>query len=376
LEAEDATAERLPILERANSVSASFAPSWPLIRPLVYAIGGTVALVASAFAIISGERVMASEFGLFYSTGQAAWSGASWYVPHGDLNPPAAGVLFAPLAWFAPSTAFLVWTFVNIVVSAWAVWRIARTLEVPWPLIAIATALLTGSLVTLRMGQLSGLLFAVVTAAWLADRRGSARTAGLLLGIAIAFKPFLGMFVVGWLVMRRWTAAIAALIAITAVSMIGLVFGAERYVEWARLLRSIDWYSEPMNASFRGLVASQGWPVWVSGICSGAVALATVVAVRRAPIDAAWLALLASSILLSPLGWVYYTPLLVGPAVAVGVQSARARPLLIIGTLCLISPYPPILPWIFGCGTLLIFAAALLRPSAVAEDFKSVELRI
>jgi alpha-1,2-mannosyltransferase len=319
---------------------------------------------------------MASEFGLFYSTGQAAWSGASWYVPHGDLNPPAAGVLFAPLAWFAPSTAFLVWTFVNIVVSAWAVWRIARTLEVPWPLIAIATALLTGSLVTLRMGQLSGLLFAVVTAAWLADRRGSARTAGLLLGIAIAFKPFLGMFVVGWLVMRRWTAAIAALIAITAVSMIGLVFGAERYVEWARLLRSIDWYSEPMNASFRGLVASQGWPLWVSGICSAAVALATVVAVRRAPIDAAWLALLASSILLSPLGWVYYTPLLVGPAVAVGVQSARARPLLIIGTLCLMSPYPPILPWIFGCGTLLIFAAALVRPSAVAEDFTSVELRI
>jgi hypothetical protein len=49
---------------------------------------------------------------------------------------------------------------------------------------------------------------------------------------------------------------------------------------------------------------------------------------------------------------------------------------LIIGTLCLMSPYPPILPWIFGCGTLLIFAAALLRPSTVAEDFKSVELRI
>lgn len=58
------------------------------------------------------------------------------------------------------------------------------------------------------------------------------------------------------------------------------------------------------------------------------------------------------------------------------MASEFGRPLLIIGTLCLMSPYPPILPWIFGCGTLLIFAAALLRVSAVAEDFKSVELRI
>jgi len=337
-------------------------PTWRLIRPLVYALGGTVALVLSAMAITSGARLPASEFGSFYLTGQAAWSGGNWY-PNGNLNPPAAGVLFAPLAWFTPSTAFLLWTLANVIASAWAVWRIARVLQVPWPLLAIATALLTGSLATLRMGQLSGLLFALVSAAWLADRRGSTRNAGLLLGVAMAFKPFLGVFVVGWLMLTRWTAVIAALIAIAAVSMIGLVFGTERYIEWVQLLRSINWYDQPMNASIRGLVAIHGWPLWVNEIFVAAVALATLIAVRRAPIDAAWLMLLSSSILLSPLGWVYYTPLLVGPAVAVGVNSPRARPLLIVGALCLMSPYPPILPWIFGWGTLLIFAAALLRPT-------------
>jgi hypothetical protein len=65
------------------------------------------------------------------------------------------------------------------------------------------------------------------------------------------------------------------------------------------------------------LVAAPSWlnPAWLAAVA--AIALAASYPVRRGGMDAAWAGLLLSALLISPLGWVHYVPIVAGPLAAV-----------------------------------------------------------
>jgi hypothetical protein len=70
-----------------------------------------------------------------------------------------------------------------------------------------------------------------VTAAWLADRAGRDKSAGVWAGVAIYVKPFLAGLIVYWIWRREWRRLTAALLAAGAMTLVGAVLaGPASYV--------------------------------------------------------------------------------------------------------------------------------------------------
>jgi hypothetical protein len=189
--------------------------------------------------------------------------------------------------------------------------------------------------------QVSFVLMAPVTAAWLACRRGRPVATGVWLGLAAAMKPFLLVFLpYFWLRRKRDTlAAFGATLA--AVFGVGLaVFGLDAYRQWAAQLPLVTWSAYYLNASFVGVLQrSVGRSSYallahapdlvlpLAAMLSAVVALVTFRAVshpRPEPLrtDGDWTALLLAALLISPLGWNYYLWIALWPAAA--LLAARA----------------------------------------------------
>jgi hypothetical protein len=102
----------------------------------------------------------------------------------------------------------------------------------------------------------------------------------------------------------------------------GLGFaGVASFRRWIEVGRQVTWFANPLNASLIGILsrANFGWGLWLPVASAlGIVTLAVVS--RRQDVDFDWLVCGALSLLVSPLGWVYYVPLLAGPLVAVSLE--------------------------------------------------------
>jgi uncharacterized membrane protein len=296
-----------------------------------------------------------SDFTIFYYTvrlvrdglpmygASPARYGIRWAADHlGNLNPPHFQLLIAPLGLLSYEWAFAVWTAVCSSALAASILVVSRTLQIQitrrrvvgWGALIISSAPFTTVAVT---SELTFLLMLPFTLAWAAARRGRWRTAGLWLGVCISFKLFFALFI-PWLLMRRcWPAIVGVGAAAFAAVAIGtLAFGAVVYREWVSSLGAVGWWWLPMNASWHGFIsrcllgsesvepliriAALVAPFAVAG--SVVFCATTLHATQRLgrdgrEIDLAFVLLLLGAILGSPLGWVYYLPLALGPLVGV-----------------------------------------------------------
>jgi hypothetical protein len=344
--------------------------AWELWRPPLLGLAGVLLASLGAAALI-GQRDLwrttvegagAQDFGIFYTSIQHYAHGRSLYAaqppPPGffyrtgqlNLNLPHTNVFFLPLALLSPRAGFVVWVAASLFVLTCSTWRSLRALA--WRLPPLAWLALAVYLVAWGPAaafsltfQLSFLLMGPVTAAWLAARQGRSRAAGAWLGLAAIVKPFLLLFV-PFLLMRRDRRALEALAAV-GVGMIAiglLVFGPGAYRDWLVQLPRVTWGSHYMNASVAGLLQRliglspyehAGDLPWLRLVLLGAavatVGTVTIVRTARlrkdaAGVDAAWASLLLASILLSPLGWVYYMWIALWPVAAViGHERPWAR---------------------------------------------------
>ena len=149
----------------------------------------------------------------------------------------------------------------------------------------------------------------------------------LLVGLLCSVKPFLGLLGVFLLIRRQWRAAALAVAAASGAFALGVViFGLEAHREWLGAIKDAHWIGSVMNASVYGLIG-RTWSLDVSTTTPVARFVATCFALgivitaiaavwRTADLDRAMLILLATSLLASPLGWVYDTPILLGPMIA------------------------------------------------------------
>jgi hypothetical protein len=175
-------------------------------------------------------------------------------------------------------------------------------------------------------GQLAWMLLLPTTFAWRAARRQRWLVCGNWIGLLIAIKPFLAPLL-AWLAWRgQWRSCVRAARVLAGSIVLGIVvFGGDEYGRWLWSVRSVDWYAGAFNASlwglglrllrgsfeFRPLVAlHDGATIFVyAGVL--AVIVATWAACKRSSdIDRQWNVVVAASLLISPLGWVYYGTLL------------------------------------------------------------------
>jgi hypothetical protein len=259
-----------------------------------------------------------------------------------NLNPPHFHLLLLPLALLSVGAALAVWAAASVTSLLICLRLIVRASGLTLsPLLAMRGVVwllaFVGTSAMISNTQVSLLLLLPVTLAWLSARRGAWTRAGLYLGLAISLKLFLLIFLPYLLLRRRVAAAASACLTALACFGLGLaVFGVQSHREWLAFLAGVDWTSVGMNASVLGLVSrlltvnpyftplamvpSIVKPLWAG--LAGAVGLITLIVVAKdeteSSVDRSFALLLLAALLISPLGWLYYLWLPLGPIVALG----------------------------------------------------------
>jgi hypothetical protein len=271
-----------------------------------------------------------------------------------NLNPPHFHLLLLPLALLPVGAALMVWGAASVVSLLLCLRLIVSESGLTLtPLLAMRGAVwllaFCGNSAVISTTQVSLLLLLPVTLAWMAARRGAWSRAGVWLGVAISLKLFLLIFLPYLLLRRRVAASASAYLTALACFGLGLaVFGVQSHREWLALLVGADWAWTPMNASllsllsrllavgpvFAPLVTAPDLvrPLWAA--LAGAVGLATLIVVAKdeteASVDRSFALLLLAALLISPLGWLYYLWLALGPITVLASRwwgdPGRSRP--------------------------------------------------
>ena len=361
------------------------------------------ACILTAVSVAGRPGASTTDFLTFYQSGRQYLAGVDPYVPFvayrgPNLNPPWVVALLAQLCRAPLAVAVTAWWAISFVCFLAAAALIART-AAPGQAVAIACAVLVtqAAYANVRLGQVAWPLMLLMTAAWRADRSHRAVLCGALVGIAASWKPFLLIFVPYFIWRRAWTSLVAMTASLVATTVVGLaLFGASGYASWFASLLIVGWDGHLLNASLRGLltraltvstlvelhttpiVVAPSWrdAAWMAA--SAALAIVTVgrIVVKH-EIDTAWAALGLLALLISPLGWNVYVPIVAGPIVATLYSGPPLTTrIAVVGWLLLCVPFTWLKTTTFGplltvtvassyaWGTLLLLTAVLLTDRA------------
>ena len=309
-------------------------------KGLIIGVAAAILQVYGAFRFgVASE----SDFAIFQGTTARFLDGSRMYSPESfDFTPPVFHVLLLPLAHLDPGLAYLIWTAVNVAIACTVFHMVLRAVPGAWTrrnLIAAWVVNAAGVQMTLRLGQVSWIVALLVTCAWIAARSSRPLVAGAWAGLAIALKPFLLVAVPVFVVRRQWKSVLScALTATASCALSVLLFGREAFADWLGNLRVVPdpvYATHFLNASWVAFVSRANGPYLAAMILSAATIVVMLWRVRTSDEDESWLLLLLAAILASPVGWVYYQPLLLGPGVALAL-GGRLKHLRWIALTCIV----------------------------------------
>ncbi len=275
-----------------------------------------------------------------------------------NLNPPFWILLLAPLGFLEPLLAYRVFTLITLVITVgYLIWMADEVRwRSPWAAVGVVMLLLSSPLLaTLALGQIYPILALGLVAAWAADRRNRPALSGGALGLIVALKPSLGPVLLWPLVRRRWGALGGALVSGTATTLVGaVVVGPEATLDWLRLLSgrspSPYWDNASLpgaaarlftNNEFAAHITTVPWAIPVAyALGVGAIAITAARAGRDSEVGL-W-ALVAASLLASPIAWHNYLVLL-GPGVLLLLGRGQAAPAFLLLALQSIPAQWPLL---------------------------------
>ena len=290
-------------------------------------------VVAGGAYVYNGQHL---DFRLFYLEGVASRHGQPLYAGGQalNLNPPSLTIaVFAPLSVLPYYFAQGLWLGLTIGGIAASVRLVRRELALSIEQTIRMTALLLlmhGSFEAIVLGQLTfPLLIYPVTRAWQAYRHRRLVNAGAWLAPVVLVKPPMALLAIA-LAPFTWMTAASFSAAATALTMV--LTGTAPWRAWLQAGGQVDWLARPFNLSLWGVAARFTGPRagigdlsswWVIAILL--VALVTwAQTIREANPDRRFFFAGLWSLLLTPLGWGYYLPLLLGPAMAAWPRSRLA----------------------------------------------------
>lgn len=335
-----------------------------LRRALISAgIAALIGVVVALYGTVVAHRIdkpQALDFSKFYVSAQKLLSGGDIYQPvpmdyfgpllpgiefdrdylHPNLNMPVVALLFAPFSLGSVASGMAAWSVfaVGLVLASAALlgsqFVASRGLSAfdRWMISGLLAFLMLAHYPTfagLVLGQLGQLLLFILCAAWLAARRGQDRLAGVLLGTALALKLLTAVFLLllpwlgRWRLLRWYVGTFLALTLLGAVTA-----GPGSYLRYLTVLQEVDWYATGWNASLMAplsiLFGGGGAPSWLdfpglatpfSAVISASLYALLVIAVRKVAdpetkLDLTIAGAVPLMLLASPLGWLYYFPLL------------------------------------------------------------------
>ncbi|WP_171910129.1 glycosyltransferase family 87 protein [Rickettsiella grylli] len=315
-----------------------------------------------------GENFLYSDFGKFYHSQRCFIHGKNIYTPvyfvkhkrhasHstsdfkltsqksiklGDnLNPPFFTLITFPFAYLSYPHAFVLWTFISIISGAIGILLLQQKLNRKTFSPSCGLLLLIGlfsyfpSFINVQLGQVSLILLPLVVLGWRAARNEKTSLAAFFLGLAASLKPFLGLFLFYFLMRKEWRALGTFLITLLCCSLIAAFFlGIANYRAYYHVCQHISWAASSWNVSFYGFllrllggleknIALFPLPGLINilyPLISILFFLALIQFLRPQvgissahKIDLDFSAIIVGMFLLSPLGWIYYFPLLCIP---------------------------------------------------------------
>lgn len=268
-------------------------------------------------------------------------------------HPPTAFVWLLPLTDLPVASAKLVWMAASLLLIAFMVVTMTRSLRYPAPLASAALAM--GLLVTcvwfwqhLRIGQLGVLIVFLYFLAWRYLRGGNELAAGAMLGLACTLKSYPAALVLLFLLAWRWRVVAAAIAAWLAFAIpVTARFGLS---SWSHFLEATGIYTERWvgnirNASILGVFQRLRYPVcevpdgaeplWTPGVLLtlvlfvGLAALTARLARRSLAdphrVEVPFAAVAALSMLTGHLAWEHYNVTLIVPFLLAAPALVAAR---------------------------------------------------
>lgn len=254
----------------------------------------------------------------------------------GNLNPPFFTLISFPLAYLNYPHALLLWTFISMLAGCLGILLIQQKLE-PNSISSLQTCLLLligfmsffPTFVTLQFGQVSLLLLPLLALGWRAAHDQKSSKAAIFLGLATSLKPFIGLFLIYFLIRKEWRALFTFLFTILVSAFIAAAFlGVDTYHAYYQACRQIAWAASSWNVSIYGfllrliggteantaLMPIPGLFHFAYPFLSILLVLALIFFLRPLPAntdlqkktDIDFSIILVGMLLLSPLGWMYY----------------------------------------------------------------------
>lgn len=314
-----------------------------------------------------------SDYGKFYASDQFAAQNKSFYTTifflkksaddplakftlhrmSGNLNPPFFNMLIYPLTRINYATSLKLWLALNIFSGILAICLLPLIFKKNHPLFFLGAVVglfaYYPTLFSVQFGQITLLILPLIITAWWAARNDKLILTGIILGIAVNIKLFFGLFAIYFLLRREWrgfcwftgTALCCALLPL-------LFFSVSNYFDYHTILQHISWYSSSWNASIFGFMLrvfggeEKNIPLFnlprvgyfLYLICSGLILLgwAKFIYTQKSSIitsqqktDLDFSLTLITLLLVTPLNWIYYFPLLVIPFAILVQWSLRGR---------------------------------------------------
>lgn len=314
----------------------------PLPLTLILGVFALANLVGALWA--TPDR--GSDFLAFYQSGEAWSAGLHSYrlsteVP--NLTPPLLLPLFSLFALMPFSAALFLWTAVSLACLGAALPTLSQRTGLPWwdlGLLALGSA--PGG-ITLGLGQVGFVLTLAFTQAWTAAQEDRWPAVGGWIGLLCVLKPFYGLFAL-WLLWRRQWRAVAIIVVVWTAAMAGglLVTSAGEIRDWMAALGDVSWQANIYNASLSGVSArlftyseslrAAQWTPLAESVLAERVTLAGLSLLtftasgwgllrHRYSLDRTFVILSSLGLLLSPLGWVHYAQVVIGPLLAIRTPS-------------------------------------------------------
>ncbi|KTD82570.1 glycosyltransferase family 87 protein [Legionella waltersii] len=319
------------------------------------------------YGIFSCEYL--SDFTSFYASSVAARHGNNPYlslvvkysqlVRHTtiNINPPIIYILFYPLTFCSYTAALWIWMTTSLVMTlfgGWFAFRVAFSkdyLKKYWLGLFLVYLLLFHNLLDIFLNQLGGLIMLFISLGYYYYLKKSDYIAGLLWGFIIALKLFPGLLFFFVLKENRKTVLATMLLTILCCFLLPLfVYGSKIYTQFFQVLTGVYWYHFSWNASLLGFLhAIFFWLDEVNWIAPTYIVLSLIYLIvylwliRPSKDDdvvnhQAFCLTLLLMIILSPLGWSYYFPLLLIPVALLWASCMNEQePLSISATIWLCS---------------------------------------
>lgn len=264
-----------------------------------------------------------------------------------NLNPPSTLLLFYPLVFLSYTQAlflYLLLSSIALVLSAWLLsFKIYNIPSATQRLtLSVITLLIFPVIICMAAAQMGALLLVLIVAGWYFDRQDKPLICAVFWGVAIAIKLFPGLLIFYCLLRKRystvlWMCAISAFLLVLPL----VCYGPNIYLSYFKVIDFLFWYDSNWNGSLFGFLSrlygsapdlrAYSHILQITSLLCVLLGIACYIKITTLlPKDTKdrdqWVfcVTIVAMLLLSPLGWVYYYPLLSIVIIKI-IQTLSAR---------------------------------------------------